>query len=53
MKKIIRFQNSRPRLGLERLYPQRRRVQDKLEEKLFAIGCENVNAEVQGKIIKE
>ena len=45
LKKIIRFQNSRPRWDLEKLYAQRQRVQDNLEEKLGAIECESGNAE--------
>jgi len=47
LKKIIRFQNSRPRRDLEKLYPERQRVQNILEEKLGAIECESRNAEVQ------
>ena len=50
LKKIIRFQNSRPRRDLEKLYPERQRVQNILEEKLGAIECESRNAEVQWKI---
>ena len=53
LKKIIRFQKSRPRWDLEKLYDQRQRVQDTLEEKLGAIECESGNAEVQWKNIKE
>ena len=53
LKKIIRFQNSRPRWDLEKLYAQKQSVQDTLEEKLGAIECENGNAEVQRKNIKE
>jgi len=53
LKKIIRFQNSRPRWDLEKLYAQRQRVQDNLEEKLCAIECESGNAEVQWNNIKE
>ncbi len=52
LKKIIRFQNSRPRWDLEKLYAQRQRVQDILEEKLGAIECESGNAKVQWKHIK-
>ena len=37
LKKIIRFQKSRPRLDLEKVYDQRQRVRDTLEEKLVAI----------------
>ena len=53
LKKIIRFQNSRPRWDLEKLYAQRQSVQDTLEEKLGAIECESRNAEVQWKNMKE
>jgi hypothetical protein len=53
LKKIIRFQKSRPRCDLEKLYDQRQRVQDTLEEKLGAIECESGNAEVQWNNIKE
>jgi len=53
LKKIIRFQKSRSRCDLEKLYAQRQRVQDTLEEKLGAIECESGNAEVQWKNIKE
>ena len=49
LKKIIRFQKSRPRW----LYAQRQSVQDTLEEKLGASECESGNAEVQWKNIKE
>jgi len=37
LKKIIRFQRSRPRWDVEKLYAQRQSVQDTLEEKLGAI----------------
>ena len=53
LKKIIRFQKSRPRWDLEKLYAQRQRVQDTLEEKLGAIECESGIAEVQCKNIRE
>ena len=46
LKKIIRFQKSRPRWDLEKLYAQRQRVQDTLEEKLGAFEWESRNAEV-------
>ena len=46
LKEIIRFQKSRPRWDLEKLYAQRQIVQDTLEEKLGAIKCESGNAEV-------
>ena len=47
LKKIIRFQKSRPRWDLEKVYEQRQRVRDTLEEKLGAIECESGNTEVQ------
>jgi len=53
LKKIIRFQKSRPRWDLEKLHAQRKRVQGTLEEKLGAFECESGNAEVQWKNIKE
>ena len=53
LKKIIRFQKSRPRWDLEKLYVQRQSVQDTLEEKLGAIECESGNAEVQWKNTKK
>jgi len=53
LKKIITFQKSRPRWDLEKLYAQRQRVQDTLEEKLGEIECESENDEVQWKNIKE
>ena len=53
LKKIIRFQKSRPRWDLEKQYTQRQRVQDTLEEKLCVIECESGNAEVQWNNIKE
>jgi len=53
LKKIIRFQKSRPRWVLEKLYAQRQSVQDTLEEKLGAIEWESDNAEVQWKNTKE
>jgi hypothetical protein len=53
LKKIIRFQKSRPRWDLEKLYAERQGVQNILEEKLGAIECETGNAEVQWKNIKE
>jgi len=53
LKKNIRFQTSRPRWDLEKLYALRQRVMDTLEEKLGAIECESGNAEVQWKSIKE
>jgi len=53
LKKIIRFQKSRPRWDLEKLYAQGQRVQETLEEKLGATECESGNAEVQWKNKKE
>ena len=53
MKKIIRFQKSRPKRDLEKLYAQRQRAQDTLEGKRCAIECESVNAEVQWNNVKE
>ena len=38
---------------MEKLYAERKRVQNVLEEKLGAIECESGNAEVQWKNIKE
>jgi hypothetical protein len=52
LKKIIRFQKSRPRWDLEKLYAQRQRVQDNLEGKFCAIEYESGNAEVQWNNIK-
>jgi len=53
LKKIIRFQKRRPRWDLEKLYVQRQRVQDTVEEKLCATECDSGNVEVQWKNIKE
>ena len=53
LKKIIRFQKNRPRWDLEKLYAERQRVLNILEEKLGAIECESENAEVQWKNISE
>ena len=53
LKKIIRFQKSRPRWDLEKLHAERQRVQNILEEKLGAIECESGNAEVQWKNTKK
>ena len=53
LKKIIRFQKSRPRWDLEKQYTQRQTVQDTLEEKLCVIECESGNAEVQWNNIKK
>jgi hypothetical protein len=38
---------------LEKLYVQKQSVQDAVEEKLSAVECDNGNAEVQWKNIKE
>ena len=46
LKEVIRFQKRRPQWDLEKLYTQRQRVQDTLEEKLGAIGCDSGNVEV-------
>ena len=53
LKIIIRFQKRRPQWDLEKLYAQRQRVQDTLEEKLGAIGCDSGNVEVQRNNIEE
>jgi len=53
LKKIIRFQKRRPHLDFEKLYAQRQRMQDTLEEILGAIGCNSGNVEVQWNNIKE
>jgi hypothetical protein len=50
LKKIIRFQKRRPQLDLEKLYAQRQRVQNTLEDKLGAIGCDSVNVKCNGTI---
>jgi len=47
LKTIVRFQKRRPQWGVEKLYAQRQRVQDNLEEKLGATGCESGNFEMQ------
>jgi len=49
----MRFQKRRPQWDLEKLYAQRQRVQDTLEEKLGATGCDSGNVEVQWNNIKE
>jgi hypothetical protein len=53
LKKIIRFQNRRPQWDMQKLYAQRQRVQDTLEEKLGANGCDSGNVEVQWNNIME
>jgi len=50
---MIRFQKRRPQWDFEKLYAQRQREQDTLEEKLGAIGCDSGNIEVQWNNIKE
>ena len=50
LKKIIRFQKSRPRWDLEKLYVQRQSVQDTLEEKLCAIEVKVGMLKYSGKI---
>jgi type I site-specific restriction endonuclease len=50
---MIRFQKRRPTWDLDKLYAQRQRVQETLEEKLSAIECESGNAEVQWNNVKE
>jgi len=52
LKKIIRFQKRRPQWDLEKLYAQRQRVQDNLEEKLDAIGCDSGTVDVQWNNIR-
>jgi hypothetical protein len=53
LKKIIRFHKRKPRWDLEKLYAQRQKVHDSLEEKLGAIKYESGNVEVQCKNIKK
>ena len=53
LKNIIRFKKRRPQWDLEKLYAQRQRVQDTLEEKLGAIKCDSGNVEMQWNNIKE
>jgi hypothetical protein len=50
LKKIIRFQKSKPRWDLEKLYGERQRVQNILEEKLGATECEIRMQKCSGKI---
>jgi len=52
LNKVIRFEKRRPQRDLEKLYDQRQRVQDTLEEKFGAIGCDSGNVEVQWNNIK-
>ena len=53
LKKIIRFQNRRPQWDLEKLCNQKQGVQDTLEGKLGAIGCDSGNVDVQWNNINE
>jgi len=53
LKKIIMFQKRIPQWHLEKLYTQKQRVQDTLEEKFGAIGCDSGNVEVPWNNIKE
>jgi hypothetical protein len=53
LKKIIRFQKRRSHWDLEKLYAQKRRVQDTLEGKLGAIECDSGNVEVHWNNMKE
>jgi hypothetical protein len=48
-----RVQKRRPQWDFEKLYAQRQRVLDTLEEELGAIGCDSGNVEVQWNNIKE
>ena len=53
LNKVIRFQKRSPQWDLEKLYVQRQRVQDTLQEKLGAIECESGKVEVQWNNIKK
>jgi hypothetical protein len=53
LRKIIKFLKGKPRWGLEKLYAERQKVQDTLEEKLGAVECERGNLEVQWNNIKK
>ena len=53
LKKIIKFQKSRTRWDMEKLYTDRQRVQGTLEENFGLIECESGNAEVQWNSIKK
>jgi hypothetical protein len=46
LRKIIRFQKKIPQWDLEKLYAQRQKVRDTLEEKLCAIESDSWNIEV-------
>jgi hypothetical protein len=43
LKKIIKLQKGKLRRDLEKLYAQRQKVQDTLEEKLSVIECDSGN----------
>jgi hypothetical protein len=47
LKKIITFQKRRPQWDLEKMYTQKRTVQDTLEGKLGAIECDSGYVEVR------
>ena len=53
LKKMLRFHQSRTQWDLQKLYVQRQRVQNILEEKIGAIGRDSGNVEMQWKNIKE
>jgi hypothetical protein len=48
----MKFRKGKPRWDLENLYVQRQEVQDALEKKLGALGCESGNVEGQRNIKK-
>ena len=50
LKKIIRFQKSRTRCDLEKLYAQRQSVQDTLQEKLGQLNVKVGMRKCSGKI---
>jgi len=50
---MLRFHQSRTQWDLQKLYVQRQRVQNILEEKIGAIGRDSGNVEMQWKNIKE
>jgi hypothetical protein len=47
LKKIKKLQKGKQRWDLEKLYVERQKMQDTLEEKLSATECESGNVEVQ------
>jgi hypothetical protein len=53
LKRIIRFQKSKPVWDLEKLQAQRQKVQESLEEKLRAGDCVNRSVEGQWNNIKK